>query len=197
MLLANITSEATDKNGYIIKVSTCNKSEEKLDNGDYAQRYGYYVMSYDVLWENLETPSEQFLIQEMIFNTKSYWNHMRFYMNTDGTFTFVSCNTGLKDDNGVYQPGKGSTYARGLKLNDGEWHTVTIILDKRGFDSTLSILVDGLCVADCIPSYYSTINADYNEVINSVTFRQKRGDYNVYLDNVTLEYMGEESPFTK
>ena len=194
VLAMNIGADATCSASSAInmRLTPKNHSDDTDEDGAFVQSRGTYVFSYDFRYENLETPTAETVIADVIFDhapssnrSSAYWNHIMLAVSKDGTFK-------LKLGNDSSSPNYKYN-CTGLAVNDGQWHNLRFVVEKAGADSNISVFLDDICVTYKVNCYYIADDADTNTYINDVFLRERKfsSDYSLYLDNFVFEYAGD------
>ena len=183
---ADCTAAAT----YTNTVTPSNLDKSKDENGNYVQGSGAYVFSYDFRYDGA-VPTADTAIADLIFNhspriASSYWNFIQLVMTKNGTLK-------VKTTNNKGDTPNSSFAAEGGVINDGEWHNIRVIIEKRGADSVTSVFLDDVCVIYRLNCYYDNGDTEANSYISSVLWRQRKTsfDFAVELDNIYFEYAGD------
>ena len=192
VLRVNIGASADCKatETYTNTVTPSNLDKSKDEDGNYVQGSGAYVFSYDFRYDGA-VPTADTAIADLIFNhspkiSSTYWNFIQLVMTKNGTLKVKMSNNKQDTPNRDF-------VADGGVINDGEWHNIRVIIEKRGADSVTSVFLDDVCVIYRLNCYYDNDDTEANSYISSVLWRQRKAsfDFAVEIDNLYFEYAGD------
>jgi hypothetical protein len=193
VLFASIGKDAGSNNPLTNRIVPANLAKEKDSEGNFVEKHGTYVFSYDVRYDNLGTVGSDTVITDVIFNhgpdsnrSKSYWNFFSINLGADGKFK-------LKVNNNQKGTPNRDFVCTGLDLGDGKWHNLRFVVEKAGADSVTSVFLDDVCVINRLNCYYISDDTEANTYLVDILFRQRKMafDYDVYYDNIHFEYAGD------
>ena len=162
-------------------------------NRDVAKSVGAYELAFDMYLDaDVPVGKETTLMQFIAHSSAGYAMLFSFKYNTDGSFRITQDRKDAND-------GVAVDLGKGLKIADGKWHNVRLVIEYNGTDSFVSLYIDNERVSRKATYFFGTAVTD-GTILSKVTWRMldnlessvaTLGYYTMYIDDMYFAYIGD------